>query len=61
MARYAPISRQDFLEIQLGGVFKRKTPDTSRLKQYPICKMERSITPTAPVAYGVKRKNARCA
>jgi len=46
MARYAPISRQDFLDIQLGGVFKR-TPDTSRLIQYPICKMERSIIPTA--------------
>ena len=47
MARHAPISRSDFLEIQLGGVFKRKTPDTSRLKQYPIYKMERSIIPAA--------------
>ncbi len=56
MARYAPISRADFLEIQLGGVFKRKTPDTSRLKQYPICKMERSITsPTTTRKKGKKK------
>lgn len=46
MARYAPISRSDFLEIQLGGVFKRPPPDLSRLKQYPICRLERSIIPT---------------
>lgn len=43
MARYAPISRSDFLEIQLGGVFKRKAPEYSVLKQYPICRLERSI------------------
>ncbi len=54
MARYAPISRQDFLEIQLGGVFKRTT-DTSRLKQYPICKMERSITSPTTRKKGKKK------